>query len=127
MGDTTILANRSNYVDFALPYSETGIVFVVPVKDEREKGKWVFLRPLTKELWFLSAGAFLYIGFMIWIFEHQADKKFRELEIKDRISNVFYFSFSTLFFAHSKFSLSHNFQASLEYVLTTSFFNIVHL
>ncbi|XP_006399619.2 glutamate receptor 2.5 isoform X3 [Eutrema salsugineum] len=64
VGDTTILANRSAYVDFALPYSETGIVFVVPVKDEREKGKWVFLKPLTKELWLLTAAAFLYIGMM---------------------------------------------------------------
>ncbi|KAG7608847.1 Solute-binding protein family 3/N-terminal domain of MltF [Arabidopsis suecica] len=64
VGDTTILANRSTYVDFALPYSETGIVVVVPVKDEREKGKWVFLKPLTRELWFLTAASFLYIGIM---------------------------------------------------------------
>ncbi|KAL0801939.1 hypothetical protein Bca101_057115 [Brassica carinata] len=64
VGDTTILANRSNYVDFALPYSETGVVFVVPVKDEREKGEWVFLKPLTKELWFTIAAAFIYIGIM---------------------------------------------------------------
>ncbi|OAO90511.1 hypothetical protein AXX17_AT5G10860 [Arabidopsis thaliana] len=73
VGDTTILANRSTYVDFALPYSETGIVVVVPVKDEREKGKWVFLKPLTRELWFLTAASFLYIGIMVWIFEYQAN------------------------------------------------------
>ncbi|XP_024012383.1 glutamate receptor 2.5 isoform X2 [Eutrema salsugineum] len=103
VGDTTILANRSAYVDFALPYSETGIVFVVPVKDEREKGKWVFLKPLTKELWLLTAAAFLYIGMMVWIFEYQADDtRFREQDMTNKISNVFYFSFSTLFFAHRK-------------------------
>ncbi|EOA34751.1 hypothetical protein CARUB_v10022322mg [Capsella rubella] len=66
VGDTTILANRSAYVDFALPYSETGIVVLVPVKDEREKGKWVFLKPLTKELWFLTGAAFLYIAIMLY-------------------------------------------------------------
>ncbi|KAG7554891.1 Solute-binding protein family 3/N-terminal domain of MltF [Arabidopsis suecica] len=102
VGDTTILANRSAYVDFALPYSETGIVVVVPVKDEREKGKWVFLKPLTKELWFLTAASFLYIGIMVWIFEYQENGDFRGQGIIDKISNVFYFSFSTLFFAHMR-------------------------
>ncbi|CAN8256658.1 unnamed protein product [Cochlearia groenlandica] len=102
VGDTTILANRSSYVDFALPYSETGVVFVVPVKDEREKGEWVFLKPLTKELWLLTAASFLYIAIMVWIFEYQDNDHFRRQIIGDKISNVFYFSFSTLFFAHRK-------------------------
>ncbi|XP_013620099.1 PREDICTED: glutamate receptor 2.5-like isoform X3 [Brassica oleracea var. oleracea] len=102
VGDITILANRSAYVDFALPYSESGIVFVVPVKDEREKGEWVFLKPLTKELWLLTAFSFLYIGMMVWIFEYHADEDFRTHKMSDKISNVFYFSFSTLFFAHRK-------------------------
>ncbi|KAL0701860.1 hypothetical protein Bca4012_057982 [Brassica carinata] len=106
VGDTTILANRSNYVDFALPYSETGVVFVVPVKDEREKGEWVFLKPLTKELWFTIAAAFIYIGIMVWTFENIEDEDFRILRTIEKISNVFYFSFSTLFFAHKKPSKS---------------------
>ncbi|KAL1202265.1 Glutamate receptor 2.5 [Cardamine amara subsp. amara] len=102
VGDTTILANRSHFVDFALPYSETGVVFLVPVKDGQEKGEWIFLKPLTKELWLVTAASFLYIGIMVWIFEYQADEDFREQMIIDKISNVFYFSFSTLFFAHRK-------------------------
>ncbi|KAF8109120.1 hypothetical protein N665_0102s0029 [Sinapis alba] len=106
VGDTTILANRSHYVDFALPYSETGVVFVVPVEDKREKGEWVFLKPLTMELWFIIAAAFIYIGIMVWVFEYIADDLFSTHEIDERISNVFYFSFSTLFFAHRKPSKS---------------------
>ncbi|CAG7891474.1 unnamed protein product [Brassica rapa] len=102
VGDITILANRSAYVDFALPYSESGIVFVVPVKDEREKGEWVFLKPLTKELWLLTAFSFVYIGMMVWVFEYHADEDFKTHKMSDKISNVFYFSFSTLFFAHRK-------------------------
>ena len=104
------MANRSNYVDFALPFSETGVVFVVPVKDEREKGEWVFLKPLTKKLWCMTAAAFFYIGLMVWAFESIADKTFRTQGIIEKISNVFYFSFSTLFFAHSKFILSPQLQ-----------------
>ncbi|XP_019083761.1 PREDICTED: glutamate receptor 2.5-like [Camelina sativa] len=102
VGDTTILANRSHYVDFALPYSETGVVFVVPVKDGKEKGEWVFLKPLTMELWLITAASFIYIGIMVWIFEFQADEDFKKQRIIDKISNVFYFSFSTLFFAHRR-------------------------
>ncbi|XP_010453159.1 PREDICTED: glutamate receptor 2.5-like isoform X3 [Camelina sativa] len=102
VGDTTILANRSHYVDFALPYSETGVVFVVPVKDGKQKGEWVFLKPLTMELWLITAASFIYIGIMVWIFEFQADEDFKKQRIIDKISNVFYFSFSTLFFAHRR-------------------------
>ncbi|XP_019084175.1 PREDICTED: glutamate receptor 2.5-like [Camelina sativa] len=102
VGDTTILADRSHYVDFTLPYSETGVVFVVPVRYGNENKEWVFLKPLTKELWLLSAGSLLFIGIMVWIFEYQADEDFRNQKIVDKISNVFYFSFSTLYFAHRK-------------------------
>ncbi|KAL1202266.1 Glutamate receptor 2.6 [Cardamine amara subsp. amara] len=102
VGDTTILANRSTYVDFALPYSETGVVFVVPLKDEREKGAWVFLKPLTMELWFLTAGAFFYIGLIVWIYEYKTEANPTERKLTGQISNVLYFSFSALFFAHRK-------------------------
>lgn len=83
---------------------------MVPVKDERQRGEWVFLKPLTKELWWLTGASFLYIGMIVWLFEYQADKDdFRRQKILDQISNVFYFSFSTLFFAHSEFlSSAHN-------------------
>ncbi|CAN8299229.1 unnamed protein product [Cochlearia groenlandica] len=106
VGDTTILANRSGYVDFTLPYSETGVVFVVPVKDEKEKGKWVFLKPLTKKLWLFSAGAFLYIAMMVSIFEYQGNNGFRGQNFTEKMSNVLYFSFSTLFFSHREPSQS---------------------
>jgi ionotropic glutamate receptor len=29
IGDTTIVANRSTYVDFTLPFSESGVLMVV--------------------------------------------------------------------------------------------------
>ncbi|KAK3177685.1 hypothetical protein Dsin_032856 [Dipteronia sinensis] len=48
VGDTTIVANRSgNIVDFTLPYTESGVSMVVPIKDNKKKNAWVFLKPLT--------------------------------------------------------------------------------
>ncbi|KAK3437307.1 hypothetical protein EUGRSUZ_C01871 [Eucalyptus grandis] len=57
VGDTTILANRSLYVEFTLPYTESGIAMLVPYKDNKSKNAWVFLKPLTGDLW-LATGCF---------------------------------------------------------------------
>ncbi|KAM1012682.1 hypothetical protein ACFX2C_042905 [Malus domestica] len=37
VGDTTIRASRSLYVDFTMPYTESGVVMVVPTRDTRKK------------------------------------------------------------------------------------------
>jgi len=48
----TIRYNRSLYVDFTLPYPESGIAMVVPVKESINKNAWIFLKPLTPDMWF---------------------------------------------------------------------------
>ncbi|CAB4265946.1 unnamed protein product [Prunus armeniaca] len=45
VGDTTIRADRSLYVDFTMPYTECGVAMAVPVIDVRSKNAWVFLKP----------------------------------------------------------------------------------
>ncbi|KAL6129128.1 hypothetical protein ACLB2K_072481 [Fragaria x ananassa] len=50
VGDVTIRGSRSLYVDFTMPYTESGVVMVVPVKDIRRESAWVFLKPLTWDL-----------------------------------------------------------------------------
>ena len=51
VGDTTIVASRSSYVDFTLPYSESGVSMVVLLKDDVKKNMWIFLKPLSWDLW----------------------------------------------------------------------------
>ncbi|KAJ6373288.1 hypothetical protein OIU76_027595 [Salix suchowensis] len=65
VGDTTIVFNRSQYVDFTLPYTESGISMIVPIVDNNSKNAWVFLRPLTLDLWEGSfvLGILLDLGF----------------------------------------------------------------
>ncbi|XP_055829320.1 glutamate receptor 2.8-like isoform X2 [Solanum dulcamara] len=98
VGDVTILASRSKYVDFTLPFSESGISAVVPVRDDR-KNAWIFLKPLKNELWITTGAFFVFIGFVVWVLEHRVNKEFRGPKHK-QVGMIFWFSFSTLVFAH---------------------------
>uniref|UniRef100_A0A453KVN9 Glutamate receptor n=1 Tax=Aegilops tauschii subsp. strangulata TaxID=200361 RepID=A0A453KVN9_AEGTS len=99
VGDITILANRSSYVDFTLPYTESGVRMLVPVQDRRQKTAWTFLRPLTADLWLGTGAFFIFTGFVVWSIEHRINQDFRGSPAS-QIGSVFYFSFSTLVFAH---------------------------
>ncbi|CAB4296534.1 unnamed protein product [Prunus armeniaca] len=98
VGDITIRANRSLYVDFTLPYTESGVFMVVPIKDNKSKKAWVFLKPLTWELW-VSGCSFIFIGFVVWILEHRINKDFRGPP-DHQVGTIFWFTFSTMVFAH---------------------------
>ncbi|KAI4316433.1 hypothetical protein L6164_024412 [Bauhinia variegata] len=99
VGDTTIIANRSNYVDYTLPYTESGVTMVVPIKEGGSKNPWTFLKPLTWDLWATSACSFLFIGFVIWVLEHRINEKFRGPP-SYQIGTSLWFSFSVMVFAH---------------------------
>ncbi|KAI6681251.1 hypothetical protein NL676_035132, partial [Syzygium grande] len=77
VGDTTIIANRSLYVDFTLPYTESGVAMVVPYKDNKSKNAWVFLKPLTWDLWLTTGCFFVLIALVVWILEHRINEDFR--------------------------------------------------
>ncbi|KAF8695342.1 hypothetical protein HU200_037572 [Digitaria exilis] len=71
IGDITIRYNRTSYADFTLPYTESGVAMIVPVKDDTDKNAWVFLKPLTTDLWFGSIAFFIYTGIVIWLLERR--------------------------------------------------------
>ncbi|XP_028807072.1 glutamate receptor 2.7-like [Neltuma alba] len=99
VGDVTIIANRSEYVDFTLPYTESGVTMVVPVKDKRKKNAWAFLKPLTWDLWVTIACSFVFVGFVVWVLEHRINGHFRGPPLH-QIGTCLWFSFSTMVFAH---------------------------
>ncbi|KAG2308526.1 hypothetical protein Bca52824_028274 [Brassica carinata] len=99
VGDITITANRSLYVDFTLPYSESGVSMVVPLRDNKNKNAWVFLQPWSLELWVTTGCFFVVIGFVVWLFEHRVNTDFRGPP-HHQIGTSFWFSFSTMNFAH---------------------------
>ncbi|XVF48220.1 hypothetical protein PTKIN_Ptkin03bG0172400 [Pterospermum kingtungense] len=98
VGDTTIVANRSRYVDFTLPYTESGVSMIVPTRDSKRKNAWVFLKPLTWQLWVTTGCFFVFIGFVVWILEHRINEDFRGPPLH-QAGTCFWFSFSTMVFA----------------------------
>ncbi|ONI33013.1 hypothetical protein PRUPE_1G399800 [Prunus persica] len=101
VGDITITANRSLYVDFTMPYTESGVVMVVPIVDTGSKNAWVFLKPLTWDLWITTFCFFVYIGFVIWVLEHRINEDFRGPP-SHQVGTSFWFSFSTMVFSHKE-------------------------
>ncbi|MED6203633.1 hypothetical protein PIB30_001331 [Stylosanthes scabra] len=101
VGDTTITANRSSYVDFTLPYTESGVTMVVPIRDNRKKNAWAFLKPLTWDLWVTTFCTFLFIGFVVWVLEHRINSHFRGPP-SYQIGTSLWFSFSTMVFSHQE-------------------------
>ncbi|KAK9060716.1 hypothetical protein SSX86_021422 [Deinandra increscens subsp. villosa] len=106
VGDVTIRADRSNYVDFTLPYTDSGVSMIVPIKKDDRKNAWIFLKPLEKQLWLTTCGFFIYIGVVVWVLEHQVNKEFRGRPYK-QVGMIFWFSFSTLVFAHKEKMISN--------------------
>ncbi|KAL0642703.1 hypothetical protein Bca4012_040993 [Brassica carinata] len=102
VGDITITANRSKYVDFTMPFTEMGLGTVAP----KETNMWVFFHPLTRDLWITSAAFFVLTGFIVWLIERPKNKDFQGSWSK-QIGIIFWFGFSTLVYAHRE-KLQHN-------------------
>ncbi|KAL6660686.1 hypothetical protein ACP70R_001721 [Stipagrostis hirtigluma subsp. patula] len=98
VADITITANRSQHVDFTLPYMSSGISMLVHRRDQRSKRTWVFFKPLRYDLWLISFVFFLFTGFVVWAIEHRVNEEFRGPP-SYQIGTLLYFGFSTLIFA----------------------------
>ncbi|KAL7140537.1 hypothetical protein ABFS83_09G125700 [Erythranthe nasuta] len=106
VGDVTIVANRSRFVDFTFPYTESGVVAVVPIKDNERTNAWVFMKPLTMGLWLTIGGFFVFTGFVIWVLEHRINKAFQGPPMR-QVGMIFWYSFSTLVFSHREKVISN--------------------
>ncbi|KAJ0965672.1 hypothetical protein J5N97_026810 [Dioscorea zingiberensis] len=98
-GDVAIIANRSQFVDFTLPYTESGVVMIVPIKEDKRMNAWIFLKPLSLDLWLGSFGFFFLTALVVWYFEHIINDKFKG-SVSQQLGIILYFTFSTLVFAH---------------------------
>ncbi|XP_077251166.1 glutamate receptor 2.7-like isoform X1 [Tasmannia lanceolata] len=98
VGDVTILAARSEYVEFTQPYAESGLAMLVPVKEASQKA-WLFVKPFTKEMWAVTGVIFVYTGLVVWFLEHRRNPDFRG-PWGTQLSTMLWFIFCTLFFAH---------------------------
>ncbi|MBA0820073.1 hypothetical protein Gohar_028126 [Gossypium harknessii] len=102
IGDTTIHDSRFPYVDFTMPFTDIGVGTVVPKINK--KSIWIFLMPLSGDLWITTAAFFLLTGLVIWFIERPINEEFQG-SLCEQIGMIFWCSFSTLVFAHSKYSM----------------------
>ncbi|CAH1447101.1 unnamed protein product [Lactuca virosa] len=96
IGDFTITENRSLFVDFTLPFTDLGVGIVAR---NAKTSMWIFLDPLSADLWITSAFFFLFLGFVIWFIEHRTNNEFQG-STRHQIGTTLWFAFSTLVYAH---------------------------
>ncbi|RZC93950.1 hypothetical protein C5167_016644 [Papaver somniferum] len=107
VGDVTITANRSQYVDYTLPYVEAGASMIVLTRKDFNKEALIFFLPLEWRLWLTIVAFFIYIGCVIWILEHRGNREFRGgPHSLYQMGTMLSFSFSMLVFAHKEKVLS---------------------
>ncbi|KAH7858949.1 hypothetical protein Vadar_029711 [Vaccinium darrowii] len=82
VGDVTILANRSNFVDFTLPFTESNVAMILRIHNDGRKNAWIFMKPLQMDLWLTIGVFFMFTGFVVWVLEHRVNKEFRGLPSK---------------------------------------------
>ncbi|KAL6606034.1 hypothetical protein ACP70R_041687 [Stipagrostis hirtigluma subsp. patula] len=101
VGDVTIIANRTRYVDFTMPYTESGVSMLVLAKNNDKGTMWIFLEPLTKDLWIATVVFIFFTGLVVWMIENPTNKGFQGSGLR-QFSTAFYFTFSTLTFSHDQ-------------------------
>jgi len=96
----TILEERMQYVDFTVPYAESGLTMVVPSKSK--DSAWMFTKPFTWELWMVTGALLIYTMLAVWYLERESNPEFHG-NWGSQISTALWFTFSSLFFAHSEY------------------------
>ncbi|XP_026420498.1 glutamate receptor 2.1-like [Papaver somniferum] len=98
VGDITISANRSAYVEFTLPYTPSGFSMIVPLKEGTSNNPWILFKPLNAQLWVVSVLFFIFTGFVTWMLEHDQNPAFQG-RILHQLETMFWFFFTTPAFA----------------------------
>ncbi|XP_010687160.1 glutamate receptor 2.7 isoform X2 [Beta vulgaris subsp. vulgaris] len=103
VGDVTILANRSKFVDFTQPYTKPGLVMIVPLKPMESNKARMLMKPFSWQLWLFLLGTLLYIVFVVGLIESRNTNN-SEFEGRwtNRISVALWFTLSSIFFAHKE-------------------------
>ncbi|CAH1433107.1 unnamed protein product [Lactuca virosa] len=102
VGDSTILANRSEYVDFTATYTDLGVGTLVRIK---KKDLWFFLKPLDIGLWLAAMASLILTGFVVWAIECMNQET--QCSPAHRLGTIFWHILLTIFFAQRE-KLSSN-------------------
>uniref|UniRef100_A0A161WZ08 Ionotropic glutamate receptor C-terminal domain-containing protein n=1 Tax=Daucus carota subsp. sativus TaxID=79200 RepID=A0A161WZ08_DAUCS len=93
VGDVTITDNRSQYVEFTIPYTDIGVGTIARVKTNEDM--WIFTKPIDVDLCLLTAVFSILTGIIIWAIEKPINEEFQGSP-SEQIGTIF---FSTLIFS----------------------------
>ena len=85
------MANRSRFVDFTLPYAESGVRMIVRVRHDRHLNMWIFLEPFSWDLWLSIVMVCVFIGAVIRFMERNINNNEDGLECsscREKLNNV---------------------------------------
>ncbi|GMN54436.1 hypothetical protein TIFTF001_023565 [Ficus carica] len=106
VGDVAIVANRYQHAEFTYPYTQAGLVMIVPVQSNTANKAWLFLKPFTKTMWILIVVVNIYNGFVVWLIERNHCLELNGSRL-DQIGALIWLAFSTLFTLHGGSLHSH--------------------
>ncbi|PWA49478.1 ionotropic glutamate receptor, metazoa, Periplasmic binding protein-like I [Artemisia annua] len=110
MGDSTILANRSQYVDFTATYTDLGVGTLARIN---HNDMWIFLKPLDVDLWLITVGFAIIIGIIIFAIESMDQGS--QISPAQQIGATVWLILMTLFFTQRE-KLSSNLSKFVEFV-----------
>ena len=118
VGSISILANRYQHAEFTAPYTESGLVMIVPVRSRTRDKAWLFIKPFTNAMWVLIGATTIYNGFVIWLIERNHCPELKG-SISNQVGTLIWLAFSTLFSLNGKnkihFLHSYNSSTSFNY------------
>ncbi|CAL5335998.1 unnamed protein product [Camellia sinensis] len=100
VGDVKIIARRYQYAEFTEPYTESGLVMIVPVQSQTNRAL-LFMKPFTTDMWILIMAINIYNGFVVWLIERNHCPELQG-SVMDQIGTLLWLAFTTLFSLHGE-------------------------
>ncbi|KAK9265352.1 hypothetical protein L1049_027222 [Liquidambar formosana] len=96
VGDVAIVANRFQHAEFTQPYTDAGLVMIVPIRSRESNKAWLFMKPFTRAMWLLVVIINVYNGFVVWLIERNHCPNLSG-PISNQVGTLLWLAFSTLF------------------------------
>ncbi|CAK9325237.1 unnamed protein product [Citrullus colocynthis] len=99
VGDIAIVSTRYEHAEFTHPYSEAGLVMIVPTTNNRSNRALLFTKPFTLTMWIVISVVNIYNGFVVWFIERNHGPE-PEGSMFSQAGTMLCSSFTTLFSLH---------------------------
>ena len=99
VGDIAIISRRYDHADFTHPYSEEGLVMIVPTRKDKSNRSLLFTKPFTLTMWIAIAMINAYNGFVVWFIE-RSRYPCHDGSMFNHAGTMLCSSFTTLFSLH---------------------------